>query len=292
MLTPSYNYGRFIEDAILSVRGQQGLAVEHIVQDASSTDDTVEVLERFGDVLNWRSERDEGQSDALNRALGRAEGRWIGWLNADEFYLPGALAHLVRVGEATGADVVYGESVTVDEGGRLMRLLAQHRFNARVLKEFGCYISSSATIFRRSALGASPWEVGVRRIMDWDLYMKLAGRGSRFAFTPYPVGAFRIHGDQVTAAPHDVFQEENAVVRSRHGRPSDPVERWRASRWGRAMHRIYKLRDGGYVRQSRCRAVQGLDLRWFRGDAGRHACERLLGAFYRGSRSSRRDILA
>ena len=90
----------------------------------------------------WRSEPDEGQSDALNRALARARGRWIAWLNADEFYLPDGLAALGREGDRTGADVVYGDTLFVDGDGRLTRLLPQHRFIAVVLRSYGLFIST------------------------------------------------------------------------------------------------------------------------------------------------------
>lgn len=288
VLTPSYNYGRFIEDAILSVLyQQQGLSVHLVIQDAGSSDETLELLSRYNDDVDWSSEPDRGQSDALNKALSRATGRWIAWLNADDFYLPGALSHLVQIGERSGADVVYGECAIVDERGRFERLLPQHRFNVRILREYGGYISSNSTIFRRSALGDEPWDEGIRRIMDWDLYMKLVGKGARFEFTPHPVGAFRVHAEQVTAASHDQFYGEDAVVTSRYGRPSDNVERWNASRLGRWMHPVYKLLDGAYLRQRRARSLRGRDLRWFRHDIGEGSARALVETCY-GRRELRR----
>jgi glycosyltransferase involved in cell wall biosynthesis len=270
VLTPSFNYGRFMEDALLSVSGQRGLSIQHVVQDAGSLDETREVLSRFGEI-DWRSEPDRGQSDALNRALARAKGRWIAWLNADEFYLPGGLARLLELGERSGADVVYGECAIVDEVGRFVRLLTEHRFSPRVLRDYGCYIASNSTIFRRAALGDSPWGEGIRVIMDWDLYMRLFGRGSRFVFTPYPVGAFRVHQAQVTAARGEHFEEENAIVRARFGHRSRDMAEWRRTlRRGRRLHRVHKTMNGAYLREWRARSMRGRDLRWFcEGEGGR-----------------------
>ncbi len=177
VLTPSLNYADFIRDALLSVQGQTGLSLEHIVQDGHSTDGTVEVLRDFGPDVRWRSEPDEGQSDALNKALSRAGREWIALLNADEFYLPGGLEMLVEAGERTGADVVYGDCVFVDEEGRFLRLLAAHRFGRRTLRSYGCFIETCATLFRRSALSEGIWDVELRRIMDWDLFLDLRRRG-------------------------------------------------------------------------------------------------------------------
>jgi glycosyltransferase involved in cell wall biosynthesis len=280
VLTPSLNYARFIEDAILSVLRQRNLSIQHVIQDAQSSDGSLEVFSRFDDHIDWRSEPDQGQSEALNKALSRATGRWIAWLNADEFYLPGSLLRLVEVGERSGADVVYGECVIVDEAGRLLRLLPEHRFNLRILREYGCYISSNSTIFRRSALRDGPWGEGIRRIMDWDLYMKLAAADAHFTFVPHPVGAFRVHDEQVTASAPDDFDRENAVVSASHGRPRDAVVRWRASRVGRWMHPLYKLLDGAYVRQWRAEALKGTDLRWFRQEVGERPMHLLLKSSY------------
>jgi glycosyltransferase involved in cell wall biosynthesis len=264
VLTGSLNYGRFIEDAILSVLRQTDLSVQHVVQDGGSLDETVEVLTRFGGRIDWSSSSDAGQSDALNKALARATGRWIAWLNADEFYLPGGLASLVRTGEQSGADVIYGESVFVDQAGRIERLLAPYRFSARLLRIYGPYISSCSVIIRRSALGEDPWDVGIRRVMDWDLYMTLAKRGANFKHTLYPVGAFRLHPAQVTSSSWEEWQQEDEAVGIRHGRSRDSTERWKSFRRGRLLHRGYKLLGGSYTREIRARAFRGRDLCWFR----------------------------
>jgi glycosyltransferase involved in cell wall biosynthesis len=279
VLTPSFGYGRFIEDAILSVLGQEGVSVEHVVQDAQSNDGTVEVLRRFDGRIRWASEPDDGQSDALNRALAKASGKWIAWLNADEFYLPGGLAALVHRGERAGADVVYGDCVFVDEGGRAERLLPQHRFSARILREYGCYIPSNAVLIRRSVLGDAPWDPTLKRIMDWDLYMRLLAAGARFAHLPYPAAAFRAHENRVTAEPPPDYQEESEVA-SRYGLPYDVVERWNASRWGRWLHPVYKIVGRAYVRQLRARSLRGRDLRWFISGAGRETWTTLVRCCY------------
>src|SRR3712207_5225363 len=90
VLTPSFNYGRFIGDAVESVRRQDRVNIFHVIQDAKSSDDTAERLRSYPDV-DFVSQQDEGQSHALNLALQRANSDVVGWLNADEFYMPDAL---------------------------------------------------------------------------------------------------------------------------------------------------------------------------------------------------------
>lgn len=274
VLTPSAGYGRFIRDALISVSRQQGLAVEHIVQDAGSADETIEILREFGDGVRWRSEPDRGQSDALNKAFALSTGRWIGWLNADEFYLPGTLATLVSEGERVGADVVYADGVFVDEGGKLTRLLPQHDFSLYLLKNYGCYIGSCATIFRRSALGTFPWDADVHSVLDWELYLRLHSEGARFHHFSYPAGAYRIHAEQISAQPLDLFREDHERMRTRYRMP--PGRLWHAS----LIHGAYKLASGAYRRQFKAYRMRGADLRWFHEEVGLAPAEALLRTCY------------
>jgi glycosyltransferase involved in cell wall biosynthesis len=283
VLTPSYGYGRFIADAIESVLYQEGISVEHIVQDGLSQDETVDVLSRFEGRIVWASEPDRGQSDALNKALSKATGAWIGWLNADEFYLPGSLATLVEHGERTAADIVYGDCVFVDADGNVQRLLPLHRFNARILRDYGCFVQSNAVLIRRSVLGEAPWDPTMRRIMDWDLFMNLTTRGARFVHLVYPIGAFRAHADRVTGKPPSDESEYDAVA-SRYGLPRDVHERQRASRRGRWLHPIYKFIDGAYVRQLGARSLRGRNIRWFASAAARETWVSLIRNCYRRTR--------
>ena len=91
VVTPSLNQAAYIEEAILSVREQDYPRIEHIVVDGGSTDGTLEILRRHPHVV-WSSEPDEGQADALNKGFARARGTVLGWLNADDRYLPGAVS--------------------------------------------------------------------------------------------------------------------------------------------------------------------------------------------------------
>jgi hypothetical protein len=201
----------------------------------------------------------------------------VAWLNADEFYLPEGLTTLVRHGDRTGADVVYGDNVFVDEEGRVTRLVPQHPFNLTILRLYGCFIASSSTIFRRTALPDPPWDLEARMIMDWELFMNLASRRARFSHVAYPVGAFRRHRDQVTARPSSEFREEYARVFERYG--VDEGKR----RWGRWLHAGYKLVSGQYVRQFRANRFRGVNLRWFRDEDARRSFEGLLSACYRSA---------
>jgi len=96
IITPSFNQRAFLEQTAQSVLGQIGnFELEWIVVDGGSTDGTVEFLGGLNDPrLRWISERDAGQSDAVNKGMQRANGDVIGWLNSDDLYTSGALANV------------------------------------------------------------------------------------------------------------------------------------------------------------------------------------------------------
>jgi glycosyltransferase involved in cell wall biosynthesis len=277
VLTPSREYGRYISDAIESVRQQDGVTVQHVVQDAGSDDDTIDILRSHGDAIDWKSEPDRGQSEALNRALRRASGDWIAWLNADEFYLPRGLRTLLDAGEQHAADVVYGDCVTVDGDGRFIALRPQHWFSRTVLRLYGPFLASASVLIRRSSLEEEPWDPSLIQVMDWDVYLALASRGAKFLHVAYPVGAFRLHGSQASTRTKHV-RRETEEVRKRYGISSGSL----SQRAGPMLHGLGKLAAGSYVRQARAAALRGRDLRWFDEGEGTETFRVLLDRCYRG----------
>jgi glycosyltransferase involved in cell wall biosynthesis len=272
VLTPSYGYGRFIADSIESVIRQDGMRIEHIVQDGGSEDETLDVLGSYGDHVRWTSEPDLGQSDALNKALAKANGRWVAWLNADEYYFPGGLASLIHEAERSGADVVFGDAIDVDREGKMIRLRAQHPFSPFILRWYGTFPSVSF-IVRRELLGHHPWDPALTVVMDWELFLGLLEKGAAFRHLAYPVGAYRRHEDQASVGPGS---GGTTVVRERYAIPASRVCRGT----GMALHRLYKLATGGYTRQLRSRRFHGTDLRWFRTGNGTEHFRALLARCY------------
>ena len=88
IITPSFNQGRFIADAIESVASQKYSNLEHIIIDAQSTDETKNVVDGYSHLshLKWISEPDDGQTDAINKGFKLASGDIVAWLNADDYY--------------------------------------------------------------------------------------------------------------------------------------------------------------------------------------------------------------
>jgi len=248
-LTPTFNYGRFLPDAIESVSRQKfGGRVEHLIQDAQSSDATADYLASLGaDHVRWWSRPDAGQSDALNMLLAEASGEWIAWLNADDFYLEGAFACIEEVVEANPrVDVVIGDAMFVDVDGCLTRRYSAYNANPRVLRDYRCYIPSCSTFIRRSALTGFQWDTKLRSLMDWDLWLWLVGGGAEFVHVPRPIGAFRRHADQVTQGALSVTHPEVEILRERYGLRTTRSFPSRAM--GRVVHMASRARTGAYAR--------------------------------------------
>lgn len=120
IITPSYNQGQYIEETIVSIIGQNYANLEYIIIDGGSTDNTVEVIKRYQQHISyWVSEKDNGQSDAINKGLKRATGDVVAWLNSDDIYTKGALQ---AVADAFGANpmagIAYGDVESFFPDGR------------------------------------------------------------------------------------------------------------------------------------------------------------------------------
>lgn len=92
IVTPSYNQGAFIEETILSVITQNYANYEYIIIDGGSTDNSVEIIKKYeSKITYWISEKDKGQSDAINKGFSKATGDIFYWINSDDYLMPNVL---------------------------------------------------------------------------------------------------------------------------------------------------------------------------------------------------------
>ena len=126
IITPSFDQGRFLPQTLDSILGQQYPRLESIVMDGGSSDNTREVLERYGDRLAfWVSQPDRGPADAINQGLARAGGEVVSWLASDDVLAIGAVWEAARLfRDDPDLDMVYANALYIDENNRL--LLADH----------------------------------------------------------------------------------------------------------------------------------------------------------------------
>jgi GT2 family glycosyltransferase len=241
IVVPSLNQGRFLAAALGSVLDQPGDVVV-AVMDAGSSDDSLAVIERYRDRLaHWRSAPDRGQAAAINEGVGRLDrARYVGYLNADDLLLPGAVArmadHLDRHPECVA---VYGRAHVIDATGQRLGEFPTRPFSRKRLAQRSI-ICQPASLVRRSA-----WErVGglddtLYMCLDYDLWWKLSALGP-IGYLDEVLASSRDHDATKTRGRQDLLYEEAfRVVRRHWGRVpwrwclSEAAYRWRASHGGR-----------------------------------------------------------
>jgi glycosyltransferase involved in cell wall biosynthesis len=228
IVTPSFNQGGFIERTLLSVIDQRYPALEYFVQDGNSKDKTVEVLQEYQEKLSgWASEKDSGQSQAINRGFAKTSGEIMAWLNSDDLLLPGSLQ---TVGDYFNrhpdVDVVYGNRLMIDGDDQEIGRWIMPGHDGNVLSWVD-YIPQETLFWRRRL-----WDKVGGHIdesfcfaMDWDLLVRFRDAGAKFAHIPQFLGAFRVHSEQKTSAAINTvgFQEMDRIRKRLLGRiPSHP----------------------------------------------------------------------
>ena len=121
IITPSYNQGEFLERTILSVIEQNYPNLEYIIIDGGSTDGSVDIIQKYADKLAyWISEKDNGQTHAINKGFKKATGEIVAWLNSDDELCEGALMAVASVFmEHDEADFVFGNQYSIDSNGKI-----------------------------------------------------------------------------------------------------------------------------------------------------------------------------
>jgi glycosyltransferase involved in cell wall biosynthesis len=199
IITPSLNSARFIEQAITSVTAQGCDDVEHIVVDAASTDGTVEILKKFQH-LQWVSEPDRGQSDAMNKAFEMCSGDIIGNLNADDYYLPNAFRTvLTRVEE--GRKFVMGRVKIIQENGD--EWINDPQTDIRDMLQWwnkDAYCRNPVGFFYHRSIheAVGGFDVDNHNTMDLDFLLR-ARQLTEFTRIPDILGVFQFIGDTKTS---------------------------------------------------------------------------------------------
>jgi glycosyltransferase involved in cell wall biosynthesis len=221
IVTPSFNQGVFIEEALISVKDQNYPDVEHIVIDGASTDQTLKILRGYAgragwEHLRWISERDRGQSDALNKGFRIASGDIVGWLNSDDRYRKGCFAAIAKgFAEHARADVVYGDYTWMDEKGRITAIRREIEFNRFILSyHHVLYIGTVSTFFRRHLFEDGNFlDINLQYAMDYDFFLRLAEKRYHFQHIPSVLADFRWHAQGKSTSHSDgQFAEQDLLA--------------------------------------------------------------------------------
>jgi len=218
IVTPSFNMGRYIDETILSVLEQDYPNIEYLVMDGGSTDGTLDILKRYQGRLQYVSEPDRGQTDAINKGFQRTRGSIFTFLNADDTLLPGAVTTAVAaLRENPDAGVIYGDAWFIDENGARISAYPVEPFAAEKLAR-RCFICQPAAFMRREVFASSGMlDPELHFGLDYDLWIRVAQRYSMKKIEGF-LATSRLHQASKTVNDMDkMFTNTIQILRRYYG---------------------------------------------------------------------------
>ena len=225
IVTPSMNQAEFLRATIESVLSQDYPNVEYIIMDGGSTDGSHGIAAEYSSRLTWVSEKDSGQSQAINKGFRAARGEIVAWLNSDDVLLEGAITHAAGALTAQPlAGAVYGEGYLIDRAGNITRRFPYTQpFDLWRLTHLSDYILQQSVFFRKKVVE----NLGFLRedlhfAMDWDLLIRI---GKQFPLVQIPqfLGCLREYPEtKSSSGGRERVREIRSVLREHTGRRFPP----------------------------------------------------------------------
>ena len=240
IITPSLNQGNFIDATIRSVLLQEYPNLEYIIMDGGSSDNTLDILHSYSNRVKWFSEKDNGQTYAINKGLRMASGEIMAYLNADDLLLPGSLEQVARMFmENPDAMWVTGKCRIIDEHDREVRRLITAYKNLYLRLHNGSlllitdYISQPATFWRSKVYESlGPLDERFHYAMDYEYWLRLNAEFPLMTIPDY-LAAFRVHSQSknTNAGHKNVYVDEEKIIIGKYAKSKIFMVLHDAHRW-------------------------------------------------------------
>lgn len=252
IVTPSYNQGQYLEETIISILNQDYPNLEYFILDGASNDNSVEIIKKFSDRIDWwTTERDNGQTDAINKGFRRATGDLLCWVNSDDLLLPGCLKEIAKCYLEEGCpDLIHSNMVFLDSDSRILRAIRIPK-QTRFFMERGVWsVSAPSSFFSRTLMEKVGFLNEKYHIaMDMDIWMRMVVEGGKIAKVNKYLGAFRWH--ELSKSTLDIKSKgfrnqenpENEEIFNNFLKASSQSRRY----WWRRVWQIYQLVNLNYI---------------------------------------------
>ena len=216
IITPSYNQGQFIERTIRSVLNQKYPNLEYIVIDGGSTDETIKILKKYSPKLRWVSEKDDGQTDAINKGIRMATGDILAYLNSDDVYEPGSLQiisdYFINNPEAM---LVYGKGKHIDKNDGYIEDYPSKPTDYLGLHPT-CSICQPTAFWRRELIEEIGYfDARLKYAMDYDYWIKASMKYPLNYIYKY-LGSTRFYRETKTSGQRPKVHREIIDVQKRY----------------------------------------------------------------------------
>ncbi|MES2386540.1 MAG: glycosyltransferase family 2 protein [Bacteroidota bacterium] len=208
IITVTYNAQKHLEQAMLSVLEQTYDNIEYIVIDGGSTDNTLDIIRKYEDRLAlWRSEPDKGIYDAMNKGLAEARGTLIAFKNADDVFVPEALALAVEAFLKTDADVIYGNTYKLwSESPRRVSLIISDHNKLNISSR----VDHRSTFFRTALHKKHPFDLRFGIVADYKVLLEIRRSGGKFVHVPHVFSLMRFGGHSDTFRVYSELRDAQA----------------------------------------------------------------------------------
>ena len=211
IVTPSYNQSHFIEETILSVLGQKYPNLEYIIIDGGSTDNTVDIIKKYEkQITYWVSEKDNGQSHAINKGFENATGEIFGWLNSDDLYMPGTLKFIAEKFQTNPNHILFGDCIHFKEESGIQSWGSQvtNLFNKYSLKHFDFIIQPSTFWTKQIWILNGVLNENIEYAFDWEWFLRAESKGIAFSPIDKVLSMYRIHSNHKSGTGGNKRQQE------------------------------------------------------------------------------------
>lgn len=215
VVTPSFNQGAYLKQAIVSVLQQNKASFDYFIVDGKSSDSSLDVIRQYSNVVNWISEKDSGPAEAINKGFSLSSGNILYWLNADDIIFEGVFEKVIHFfDEYHDIDVIYGDAVYLDEFGNKIGMYPTEAWNWSRMKQT-CIISQPAAFFRRKIFDQlGPLNI-TTRIMDYDFWLRLGVNEVKFLHVPELFAGMRRHNQAFSINQRlELHRQANEVTRT------------------------------------------------------------------------------
>src|SRR5271157_344680 len=201
IITPTYNRADYLAETIESVLSQGYPNLEYIILDDGSTDNTLEILERYKHKLRYESHLNMGETHTVNKGLRMAKGEIIGVVNSDDPLLPGAINAAVKsMDENPNVLVVYPDWNYIGPNGEVIGTVTVHEFDYEyMVRRHQCFVGPGALIRRHALEVAGFRDPTFKYVADFDFWLRL-GLVGPFKRIPGVYATFRVHPDSASVA--------------------------------------------------------------------------------------------
>ena len=212
VVIPAYNHAGYLDEAIESVLGQDYLNLELIVLDDGSTDNTREVLEKYGNQFHWETHENIGQAETLNKGWRMSKGKILAYLSPDYVLALNAVStsveHLMANPDAV---MTYCDYYLIDENSKIIRRVSAPDFDYQEMVVKFINPPGPGAFFRRSGFAAAGlWNSSFKLSPDYDYWLRLGLQG-RLLRIPEVLASFRVHEESQSFAIADKEKSEEYV---------------------------------------------------------------------------------